>query len=134
MNQVARWKIGVSLAAIFLAGAMTGGLLTISVVKREAARTGKPALWVETTLRRWNWRLHLSAEQEKKLRPVLQETAQELRWLHATDLQQTETLLGRVHGRIDQELDAKQRVIFQKMLEARIRRVRERLNLQEPNR
>jgi len=131
MNSVTRWKIVVSLIAIFVAGAITGTLLTLSIVKREAARLNNPTGWVESTLRRWNARLHLSSEQEEKLRPILQETSMELRRLRAVDFQQAEVALARVNGRIDQELDPRQRVIFQKMREARIRRLRERLNLQE---
>lgn len=131
MNPIARWKIIVSLLVIFFAGAITGGLLTISIVKHQVRRQSDPARWSELTMQRWKTRLNLSAQQQEKLRLIVQETVEELRKLRLVDLQETEKILSRAQQRIEPELDAKQRIRLQKMREARKRRLQDWLNIPE---
>jgi hypothetical protein len=129
MNPIARWKIVFSLAAIFFAGSVTGALFTISIAKHEVRRQSDPTQWFQLTMTRWKTRLHLTASQEEKLKPIVEATVNELRSLRASDLRQTDDILSRAQARIDPELTPEQRARLQKMREARKRRLQEWLNI-----
>ena len=129
MNSIARWKIVVSLAVIFLAGSITGALFTIAIAKHEVRRQSDPTQWFQLTMQRWKTRLHLTSAQEEKLKPIVQETVEELRTLRASDLRQTDEILARARTRIEPELTPEQRVRLQKMQEARKRRLQAWLNI-----
>jgi hypothetical protein len=129
MNRIARWKIVLSLAAIFLAGSVTGALFTIAIAKHEVRRQSDPTQWFQLTMQRWKTRLHLTAAQEEKLKPIVEATVNELRTLRTNDLRQTDEILARAQTRIDPELTADQRQRLQKMRDARKRRLQEWLNI-----
>jgi hypothetical protein len=129
MNSIARWKIVVSLVVIFLAGSITGALFTIAIAKHEVRRQSDPTQWFQLTMQRWKTRLCLTPAQEEKLKPIVQETVEELRTLRASDLRQTDEILARARTRIEPELTPEQRVRLQKMQEARKRRLQEWLNI-----
>ena len=129
MNTIARWKIVFSLAAIFFAGSVTGALFTISIAKHEVRRQSDPTQWFQLTMNRWKTRLHLTAAQEEKLKPIVEATVNELRTLRAGDLRQTDEILARAQARIDPELAPEQRARLQKMRDARRRRLQEWLNI-----
>jgi hypothetical protein len=131
MNRIARWKIVLSLAAIFLAGSITGGLFTIAIAKHEVRRQSDPTQWFQLTMQRWKKRLHLTAAQEERLKPTVEATVNELRTLRTNDVRQTDEILTRAQARIDPELTAEQRQRLQKMREARKRRLQEWLNIPE---
>jgi vacuolar-type H+-ATPase subunit E/Vma4 len=80
-------------------------------------------------MQRWKTRLRLTSAQEEKLKPIVQETVEELRTLRASDLRQTDEILARARTRIEPELTPEQRVRFQKIQEARKRRLQEWLNI-----
>lgn len=129
MNSIARWQIVVSLVVIFLAGSITGALFTIAIAKHEVRRQSDPTQWFQLTMQRWKTRLRLTPAQEEKLKPIVQETVEELRTLRASDLRQTDEILARARTRIEPELTPEQRVRLQKMQEARKRRLQEWLNI-----
>ena len=129
MNSIARWKIVVSLAVIFLAGSITGALFTVAIAKHEVRRQSDPTQWFQLTMQRWKTQLRLTSAQEEKLKPIVQETVEELRTLRASDLRQTDEILARARTRIEPELTPEQRVRLQKMQEARKRRLQEWLNI-----
>jgi Spy/CpxP family protein refolding chaperone len=134
MNQLARWKIVLSLAAIFLAGSVTGVVLTVAIAKHEVRQQSDPTQWFQLTMNRWKTRLHLTAAQEEKLKPIVEATVNELSSLRASDLRQTDEILARAQARIDPELTPEQRVRLQKMRDARMRRLQEWLNIPTPSR
>lgn len=132
MNGIAHSKIVLSLAGIFIAGAVTGALVTIAIAKHEVRRQSDPSQWVELTMHRWKTRLRLSAAQEEKLKPIVEATVDELRTLRTNDLRQTDEIFARAQTRIDPELTPDQRIRLQKMRAARQRRLQEWLNIPAP--
>jgi len=134
MNSIARWKIVLSLVAIFLAGSVTGGLLTIAIVKHEVRRQSDPNQWVQLTMQRWRSRLRLTPAQEEKLKPIVETTVNELRTLRTSDLRQSDEIFARAQARIDPELTADQRERLKGMRDARKRRLHEWLNLPDTGR
>ena len=129
MNPIARWKIVLSLVAIFLAGSITGALFTISIAKHEVRRQSDPTQWFQLTMNRWKSRLHLTAAQEEKLKPIVEATVNELRDLRGSDLRQVDEILARAQARIDPELTPEQRARLQKMRDARKQRLQEWFNI-----
>ncbi|MDP9004965.1 MAG: hypothetical protein M3N12_09285 [Verrucomicrobiota bacterium] len=134
MNSIARWKIVLSLIAIFIAGSVTGGLLTIAIVKHEVRRQSDPNQWVQLTMQRWKSRLRLTPAQEDKLKPIVETTVSELRTLRTNDLRQNDEIFSRAQARIDPELTPDQRERLKKMRDARKRRLQEWLNIPETGR
>ena len=132
MNAVSRWKIIATLIAIFAAGAITGSLITVGVIKHEVRRQSDPRLWFQLTMNRWKVRLHLTPDQEQRLRPIVQQTVDELRNLRSLDLRETDGILTRAQDRIDPILNADQRARLRRMREERKRRLQEWFNLPEP--
>jgi hypothetical protein len=49
MNGICRWKIILSLAAIFVAGSVTGALFTVAIAKHEVRRQSDPTQWFQLT-------------------------------------------------------------------------------------
>ena len=66
---------------------------------------------------RWRESLRLKPEQEEKVRPVLQQAADELSNLRSFDLRETDGILSRAEDRLRPILGADQRERFQQMRE-----------------
>src|SRR5205823_11137750 len=81
MNALDRWKIVLTLIAIFVAGAVTGGFFTIRAVKYETPRRSEERLEMPFAVNRWLARLHLTPDQDQKLRPRSEEHTSELQSL-----------------------------------------------------
>ena len=95
-----------TLIAIFVAGAVTGGFLTIRAMKYEM-RQSEPLPGTAFAIDRWRARLHLTPDQDEKLRPIMQRADNELRNLRAVDLRETEGILDRARQMLE---DWKQRL------------------------
>lgn len=112
MNPLNKWKIGLYLSVIFLAGAVTGSFITIAVgrhmmfgpqgQKRAAAR------W----LGELDSKLSLTPEQAQKISPIINEAMTTFR---TTFTDQMLTSLSNCNARIAGELTAEQRVKFEEV-------------------
>jgi hypothetical protein len=78
-----------ALIATFLAGGVTGGLLTSRAIK-EAIRNGEQlaSFYPIPTIDRLPRNLHLKPEQAEKVRPTLREMSDEFSNLHSLDLRE----------------------------------------------
>ena len=121
-----------TLIAIFVAGAVTGGFLTIRAMKYEMARRSETPWGTAFTTDRWRARLHLTPDQDEKLRPIMQQADNELRNLRAVDLREIEGILDRAQERTNPVLTPDQRQRLQQMLEDRKRRLKQSFNVPEP--
>ena len=121
-----------ALIVIFVAGGVTGGILTIRAVKYEMRRSETP-LGTAFAMDRWRARLHLTPDQDEKLRPIMQQADNELRNLHALDLRETEGILNRAQERANPVLTPDQRQCLQQMLEERKQRCEQSFSVPEPD-
>jgi len=102
MNAIDRWKIVLTLIAIFVAGAVTGGFFTIRSVKYETPRRSEVPPETPFAVDHWlGARLHLTSDQDQKLRPIIEQADNELRNLRALDLRETEGILNRAQDRMN---------------------------------
>ena len=62
-------------------------------------RQSEPLPGTAFAIDRWHARLHLTPDQDEKLRPIMQRADNELRNLRAVDLRETEGILDRAQER-----------------------------------
>jgi uncharacterized membrane protein len=119
MNALNRWKIVLTLIAIFVAGAVTGGLLTIRAMKYEIPRRSEVPPGTPFSVDRWRARLRLTPEQDLKLRPIAQQADNELRNLYALNLREIDGILDRGQDRMNPILQPDQQQRLRQMVEER---------------
>jgi Spy/CpxP family protein refolding chaperone len=132
MNALDRWKIVLTLIAIFVAGAVSGGFFTIRAVKYETSRRSEMRPEMPFAVDRWLAHLHLTPDQDQKLRPIIEQADNELRNLRALDLREIEGILDRAQDRINPVLTPDQRERLRQMLEERKQRLEQWFNVPEP--
>jgi len=132
MNATDRWKIVLTLIAIFVAGAVTGGFLTIRAMKYEMPRRIEVPPGTLFSLDRSIAHLHLTPDHDQKLRPIIEQADNELRNLRALDLREIEGILDRVQDRMNAVLTPDQQERLQQMLEERKQRLEQWFNVPEP--
>jgi Spy/CpxP family protein refolding chaperone len=72
-----KWKIILALAAIFLTGAVTGGVFALGMVKQAVDKKINPGRWPASLLETYQKRLKLTPEQIEQMRPVIEESRRE---------------------------------------------------------
>ena len=95
-------------------------------------RQSEPLPGTAFAIDRWRARLHLTPDQDEKLRPIMQQADNELRNLHALDLRETEGILDRAQERADPVLTPDQQQRLRQMLEDRKQRLKQSFNVSEP--
>lgn len=83
------WKLVLLLTGIFLAGALTGGVVSQRIIRKEIARRLAPEHWCPNRLDMLTKRLALTPEQQEKLKPIVQRDMDDLikvRDNHITDI------------------------------------------------
>ena len=109
------WKVSLSLVAIFLAGAITGAVLTLRVVKRVAAQQGQFEKWPSLILSRMQSRLKLTPEQTARIQPAVDQAARDLRDLRASAGTTILATLATLETQIERELTPEQKPPFEKI-------------------
>ena len=127
MNALRNWKVLLCLAGIFVIGAVTGGAITVKVVRVALRRSLGFEDWSKTTMQRYHARLKLTDEQTRKLQPVLDQTGRELRETATGAFYQIATTIQQNNQRVAEELTPEQRSKFAAMNEDARRRFEEQL-------
>ena len=122
----------------FVAGAVTGGLTAIRLARlpkyetlRQVARENDSRRWFAPMMDRWRENLRLKPEQEEKVRPIMQQAADELSNLRSLDLRETDGILSRAQDRLNPVLAADRRERLQQMREEYKRQQQELSNIPE---
>ena len=121
-----------TLIAIFVAGAVTGGILTIRAMKYEMPRRIEVPPGTPFSVDRWLAHLHLTPNQDQKVRPIIEQVDNELRNLRALDLREIEGILDRARDRMNAVLTPDQQERLQQMLEEGKQRLEQWFNVPEP--
>jgi len=120
-----------TLIAIFVAGAVTGGLLTIRATKYEMPRRSELSLGMPFAVDRWRARLRLTPD--LKLRPIAQQADNELRNLYALNLREIDGILDRAQDRMNPILRPDQQQRLRQMVEERKQHLEQWFNVPEPH-
>jgi hypothetical protein len=134
MNAIDRWKIVLTLIAIFVAGGVTSGFLTIRAMKYEMPRRSEaPSPGTPLAVDRWRARLRLTPEQDLKLRPIAQQADNELRNLYALNLREIDGIFDRAQDRMNSILQPDQQQRLRRMVEERKQYLEQWFNVPEPH-
>ncbi|MBL6764736.1 MAG: hypothetical protein ISQ14_07260 [Verrucomicrobiae bacterium] len=126
MEPIRHWKIILSLTAIFVAGAVTGGVITFQVVRSVVRSRTNPELWSNRILHDYKDRLDLSEEQLNRIRPQMAAAGKEVMKTRQQFMQVHGELLKELHDSLLRELTTEQRQIFKEIREEQMQRFRER--------
>lgn len=96
-----RWKIILTLAAIFAAGAVTGGVFALGVVKKAVDQKINPNRWPGSLLDSYQKRLKLTPDQVEQMRPVVEQSRRE--W--ADSVRAAVGSYGSIIRRLDEQLE-----------------------------
>jgi hypothetical protein len=124
-----KWKIGLYLSALFLAGVVTGAILTAQIGRRMMMRVMQP----EAMAGRWQHdletKLNLSAGQSQKIAPIIRDGMKDF---GATMRDQTGLALSNCNARIALELTPEQKVKFAEIEKEQQAFIRSRFNNEAP--
>lgn len=113
MNQP--WKVIVVLLGIFVAGGVTGGFVTLRVVRERISNRPMPEEWAPRHLKRLVDRLALTPEQQEQIRPIVRHNMEQLNRLRNQSLAETQMRIESMQRDIAQKLTPEQRVAFERM-------------------
>ena len=113
MNQP--WKIIVVLFAIFVAGGVTGGFVTLRVLREKFSNRPMPEEWAPRHLKRLVDRLALTPEQQEQIRPIVRHNMEQLNRLRKQSQAETQMRIESMQRDIAQKLTPEQRVKFEQM-------------------
>ena len=106
---MSKWKIGVYLVALFLAGVVTGGILTAAIGRQIMTRVMQP----EAMASRWQQdlekRLTLNPEQSQKIAGIIMEAIGNFGSVLS---EQSQLALSNCNARIEVELTPEQKIKF----------------------
>jgi Spy/CpxP family protein refolding chaperone len=107
MTEPMRWRMFAYMAALFIAGAVTGAAVmarTGAAQTLKVGRTGEISamIWQRLSL------LDLSSEQETKFKPVIQKASEELEASHMQCLERSAAAVDSLHAQIKLDLTPEQ--------------------------
>ena len=102
------WKVALSLLAIFVCGAMLGGLVTLRVLRREVTRRSNPANWPVLVLARLDKRLSLTPEQHRAMEPIVREASEEALKIRTRSFSEIGGVVRRAQAKAIPQLSADQ--------------------------
>jgi Spy/CpxP family protein refolding chaperone len=126
---MSKWKISLYLTALFLAGVVTGGILTAHIGRRMMMRLTQP----EAMAGRWQHdlehRLNLTAAQSQKIAPIMTDGLKDF-GLVLRD--QAGLVLSNCNARIELELTPEQKIKFVEIEKEQQAFIRSRFDRETP--
>jgi Spy/CpxP family protein refolding chaperone len=116
------WKLLALMLGLFMAGAVTGGVVTVVVI-RKAIETQllDSATWGDRAMQRLDARLNLTPEQEAEIRPIIDQAVSELRIVRDQALEDMGGVMAVAAVEITGKLTPEQQREFEKLREERQR-------------
>jgi len=126
------WKIGLCLVAIFAAGAVTGAMLTVRMVKAYIARQATLDRWAGNAMKDYQKKLDLTPAQAEKLKPVFEEAAKELREIRSNTTSNTIQVLRKMNEDVSRDLTPEQQKKLDEIKREFVARLRAQHNAKLP--
>ncbi len=150
------WKVIFAFVAVFIAGAIFGGVFTlrtsgkrwagppapkVRIEKRPAtpgpgAAAGQASGTAPTMMRQFTQRLKLTPEQRKAISPILARAAEDWQRLRRENVENTTRVNERMYADVAAQLSPEQRAeleVMRKQMQERIRHARERAGVPPRN-
>ena len=116
MNRLSRTKIALYLAAIFVAGVVTGAFGLFAVGRHMMSNPPHQDQMAARWCGELQSELNLTPEQLQKIKPIVSETLDDVR---VNLMQQLSTTISNCNTRIANELTPEQKVKFERMVKER---------------
>ncbi|MCC6356886.1 MAG: hypothetical protein IT577_23620 [Verrucomicrobiae bacterium] len=128
------WKVGLSLVAIFVAGAAVGSLLTIAVIRGKVRQADQDASRLaQAVMQRMESELKLTAAQSEKIRPIVEHAGEQFRGLQVLAMARIRRILQDVDHKVSEHLTAEQRTQLNRLVQERQERWRRFLGRELPD-
>lgn len=115
MSFLRHWKIMLCLVAIFAAGAVSGGMVTLRLVKKAVGRNLNPDGWSSAAMQAYRKKLKLTPEQIQKIQPAMDQAAQEIRAIGGNTTMEIFSVVVQMNDKVAQELTPEQQKLFEEM-------------------
>jgi hypothetical protein len=116
------WKVAVAFAVVFIFGAASGAVFALRYTSMRAPPRlpPRPEQFGPQLLRRWAFsrQLDLTPEQRQKIRPIILETAEELRRLRRDAWHSGELVIEHMQDEVAAVLTPDQRLKFDELIRA----------------
>jgi Spy/CpxP family protein refolding chaperone len=126
MNLKKNWKVVLYLAAIFIAGGITGSFVTLQTLKHMIHKHRNPENLCAMVMKRLESELKLTPEQVQKIKPIVDQSVRELEAIRSKTISQSSQVISRSEEQIAQELTPEQQKRFQKIQQERHKHFKER--------
>ena len=124
------WKVILAFTGIFIAGAITGGLLSMQWIRKEHARqfiAAKPPTleqFGKNHLTQMTKKLDLTEQQQELVKPLLAQSTEELKTLRRHTLSESVAIFARFEADVDKILTPEQRLRFEEFRHQQKERLR----------
>jgi Spy/CpxP family protein refolding chaperone len=125
MNLSSRWKSIFYVAALFLAGGVTGASLTLATLHRRMGPP-PPNQLVDHLRERLERRLDLTPKQMRQIDPIVRKLGEEMREVHFDTVKQIGRVIDSAHDQIAAVLTPQQKQKFDAMIRERERFLHDR--------
>ena len=115
MNPLRYWKIILSLAFVFAAGAVSGSLATHHLLKRSFERAMNFEHWKTGTMRVLQHKLELTPSQHQAVEQLVDQRGREIRGTFAKAFTDSGHILVQLQHQMDQQLTPSQKEIHERM-------------------
>jgi len=124
MRLLRHWKMIIGLGALYGAGCVTGFVLLLWVAVHNPTPE-QLNRWVNVRFKDYEKRLKLTPEQKEKIKPIVQNTRDQVRAITRLSVEQTLPVLDDAQHKIELELTPQQRVEFEKISREVMRHLRD---------
>lgn len=124
MRVLRHWKMIIGLAALYGAGCVTGVVLLLWVAVHNPSPESLNR-WVNVRLNEYEKRLKLTPQQKEKIKPIVQNTREQVQAIARVSLEQTLPVLEDAHNKIEVELTPAQHKEFEKISHEVLQRLRD---------
>jgi len=115
MNRLSKTKLICYLAAIFVAGGVTGATVAMKATKQMAQAPPPGRIEARYLKERFQSKLNLTAEQAKVLEPILEKVSDDLKAIRSDSTKRIGGIMKNAYEQISKELTADQRVKLEQM-------------------
>ena len=105
------------LAAIFIAGIVSGSMITLRLVKKTAGRNLNPDGWSSAAMQAYRKKLKLTPEQITKIQPAMDQAAQEIRAIGGDARMEIFSVVVHMNDQVAQELTPEQQKLFEEAMQ-----------------
>jgi Spy/CpxP family protein refolding chaperone len=122
---MSKWKISLYLSALFLAGVVTGSIVTVQIGKRMMMRVMQSEVMASHWQHNLETRLNLTAAQSQKIKPIIRDGMKDF---SSVLCDQTCLVLSNCNARIELELTPEQKIKFAEIEKQQQQFIRSRFN------